>query len=164
MAEGGLYDGEKQTFEYRIVFAGDPGVGKSSIIYQMVEKKFYEELPATIPDTQSITVEENNTIYTYNLNDTAGQEIYRTITSSYYRACNVVFLVYAQDDEESFNSLDGFIEDINEYTKGSKPIIYLLGNKCDLDAAVSIDQAQKYSNSKKILFKQISAKTGQGIQ
>ena len=164
MSDGGLYDNEKQTFEYRIVFAGDPGVGKSSIIYQLVENKFYEELPSTIPDTQSITIEENNTVYVYNLNDTAGQEIYRTITSSYYRACNVVFLVYAQDDEESFNSLDGFIEDINEYTKGSKPIIYLLGNKSDLDQNVTVDKAQKYANGKKIVFKQISAKTGEGIQ
>ena len=109
----------------------------------MVEKKFNKELPTTIPDTQTITIEENDFIYIYNLNDTAGQEVYRTITSTYYRDCDAVFLVYSQDDEESFNSLDGFIDDINEFTKGNKPIIYLLGNKYDLDVIVSIQQAQK---------------------
>ena len=164
MSDGGLYQNEKETIEYRVVFAGDPGVGKSSIIYQIIENKFHETLPASIPDSQPKTIEKENKTSVYNLNDTAGHEIYRTITSSYYRNCNVVFLVYAQDNQESFDSLDGFIEDINEYTKGSKPIIYLLGNKSDLDSAVSAEAGKKYAASKKIEFRQVSAKTGEGIQ
>ena len=58
MSEGGLYEGEKIANEYRIVFAGNPSVGKTSIIYQMIEKKFYEELPTSIPDTQTYKDED----------------------------------------------------------------------------------------------------------
>ncbi|GAB1220676.1 hypothetical protein ENUP19_0100G0012 [Entamoeba nuttalli] len=152
------------TTEFKIVFTGDPSVGKTSLIYQMIEGKFHEELPSTIPESQQHTVTEGNQIYVFNLNDTAGQEVYRTVTSSYYRSCHGVFLVYAQDDKTSFEDLRGFFDDITTYTKGKKPIIYLLSNKKDCEKIVSTEQGQKFAKEKKIVFFEVSAKTGEGVK
>ena len=61
--------------------------------------------------------------------DTAGQEIYRTITKSYYRNTNCVILVYDITNKESFYNLPYWISDISNTTV--EPVIILVGNKND---------------------------------
>ena len=65
--------------------------------------------------------------------DTAGQERFKSINTSYYRRADCCLLVYDISDKYSFDQLkDYFIETIKEKCKKNIQII-LLGNKTDLE-------------------------------
>ena len=65
--------------------------------------------------------------------DTAGQERFKSINTSYYRKAECCLLVYDISDKYSFDQLkDYFIETIKEKCKKNIQII-LLGNKTDLE-------------------------------
>ena len=47
--------------------------------------------------------------------DTAGQERFRTITSSYYRGAHGIIVVYDVTDQESFNNVKQWLNEIDRY-------------------------------------------------
>ena len=65
--------------------------------------------------------------------DTAGQERFKSINTSYYRRADCCLLVYDITDRLSFEEIQNyFSETIKEKCKANIPII-LLGNKTDLE-------------------------------
>ena len=63
--------------------------------------------------------------------DTAGQERFRTITSSYYRGAHGIIVVYDCTDQESFNNVKHWFEEINRYACENVNKL-LVGNKIDM--------------------------------
>ncbi|KAF9590090.1 hypothetical protein IFM89_030838 [Coptis chinensis] len=47
--------------------------------------------------------------------DTAGQECFRTITNNYYRGSHAIIVVYDVTDQESFNNVKQWLNEINCY-------------------------------------------------
>ncbi|KAL7711644.1 Rab family GTPase [Entamoeba marina] len=160
---GSLYDGDVGSTDFKIVFTGSPFVGKTTILYYMIENQFREELPQEIPDSHVFELKEDEQVFLFHLNDTSGQEVYRTITSSYYRCCHGVFLVYAVDDQQSFDDLKGYCSDITTYTNGKEPKIFLLANKTDQERVVTTEKGQKFAKDNKLSYREVCAKTGDGI-
>ena len=64
--------------------------------------------------------------------DTAGQERYRSITNAYYRGAEAIITVFDLGNKDSFNHIEGWIDEISKYTG---PSVYklIIGNKCDLE-------------------------------
>ena len=75
-------------------------------------------------------------------------------------------LVYAIDNDKSFNSLNSWLNEIR--TNGNPDInIFLIGNKVDLEnnRQISKEEAQKFVENNQIkLFLETSAKTGFNAQ
>ena len=63
--------------------------------------------------------------------DTAGQDRFRTITSSYYRGAQGILIVYDCTDKESFENIKTWMNEIDKYAQESV-IRLLVGNKADL--------------------------------
>lgn len=59
--------------------------------------------------------------------DTAGQERFRSITQSYYHSADALVLVYDITSRESFNSLPGWVKEVEQYA--SRKIISVLVGK-----------------------------------
>lgn len=72
--------------------------------------------------------------------DTAGQERFRTITSSYYRGAHGIIVVYDCTDQESFNNVKQWLQEIDRYACENVNKL-LVGNKCDLSTKKVVDYA-----------------------
>ena len=64
--------------------------------------------------------------------DTAGQDRFKTITSSYYRGAQGIVIVYDITDRISFDNVKIWLGEIEKYAD-EKVFKFLVGNKCDLE-------------------------------
>eukprot|EP00029_Vermamoeba_vermiformis_P009686 TRINITY_DN4912_c0_g1_i1.p1 TRINITY_DN4912_c0_g1~~TRINITY_DN4912_c0_g1_i1.p1 ORF type:complete len:202 (+),score=54.64 TRINITY_DN4912_c0_g1_i1:211-816(+) len=146
-----------------IVFAGDPGVGKTSIIGRFKDGVFGEASSAT---TQGESIKKNITIDGDNIElriwDTGGQERYTNITSSYYRFADLVVMVYDVSNKETFEHLRNWKEQVDRYCPDSS-IKMVVGNKTDLSSVVDSGEASSFASSLGSQSINCSAKEGTNI-
>ncbi|KAE9451585.1 hypothetical protein C3L33_16510, partial [Rhododendron williamsianum] len=111
------------------------------------------------------TVEQDGKTIKLQIWDTAGQERFRTITSSYYRGAHGIIIVYDVTDQESFNNVKQWLNEIDRYANGSVNKL-LVGNKCDLSAnrVVSYDTAKAFADEIGIPFMETSAKNATNVE
>ncbi|XP_026684984.1 ras-related protein Rab-1A, partial [Diaphorina citri] len=97
--------------------------------------------------------------------DTAGQERFRTITSSYYRGAHGIIVVYDCTDQETFNNLKQWLEEIDRYACDNVNKL-LVGNKNDQTSKKAVDYqvAKEYADHLKIPFLETSAKNGANVE
>ncbi|CAI8043698.1 Ras-related protein Rab-13, partial [Geodia barretti] len=67
------------------------------------------------------------------MQDTAGIERFRTITSSYYRGATGIILVYDVTCQHPFDNLQRWLREIEENVSCEVKIA-LIGNKCEMEA------------------------------
>ena len=94
--------------------------------------------------------------------DTCGQEIYRSLISSFYKNSSLAMIMYSIDNEESFRHLDYWIKEIKNNSSPDIKII-LIGNKVDLEdkRVVSKEEADNFARVNGIdEVYETSAKTG----
>ena len=96
--------------------------------------------------------------------DTAGQERFRTLTSSFYRNAKVIIFVYDITDRETFDNVEGHHIDSARYAKQSAN--FLVANKTDRekDRKVSKEEGESLANKLGVAFCEASAKDGTGIE
>uniref|UniRef100_A0A8C5E365 Ras-related protein ORAB-1-like n=1 Tax=Gouania willdenowi TaxID=441366 RepID=A0A8C5E365_GOUWI len=97
--------------------------------------------------------------------DTAGQERFRTITSSYYRGAHGIIVVYDVTDQESFNNVKQWLQEIDRYASENVNKL-LVGNKCDLTTKKVVDYttAKEFADSLAIPFLETSAKNATNVE
>lgn len=97
-------------------------------------------------------------ITTFSLRDTAGQERFRTITSTYYRGTHGVVVVYDVTNASTFKSIQRWLLEIDQYCSSVSRI--LVGNKNDDETkkSVSTSEGRNLANSYSIDFVETSAK------
>ena len=81
--------------KFKIIFLGDQGVGKSSILNRFAQDKFEQNYQATIGlDFHSKNVTIDNVNVRLLLYDTAGQEKFKSLIPMYIRDANIIIVVY----------------------------------------------------------------------
>jgi small GTP-binding protein len=94
--------------------------------------------------------------------DTAGQEKFMTITKSYFRGADGILLCFDVSNRGSFDRVRVWMESIQENALEAVRIV-LIGNKIDLERAVSKDEGNELAQEFGISYFETSAKTGEGI-
>ena len=96
--------------------------------------------------------------------DTAGQEKYRGMTPMYYHNAHIAIIVYSITSSESFEAVDTWFKSLHN-NADSNIIIFLVGNKVDLDSErqISTEEGEKKAKQYGAEFCEVSAKTGFGI-
>ena len=123
---------------FRIVIIGDSSVGKSCIMLKIIEEPFENQHKPTIGvefGHKILNIKDN--LIKIQIWDTAGQEGYRSITRSFYRIADGVFIVYDVGSKKSFENCEFWLKEIKNNSVADT-VIYLLGNQNDLEAENNI--------------------------
>ena len=83
--------------------------------------------------TKRVVDIDSGTTVRLQLWDTAGQERFRAISRLYYRGASAVLLVYSIIDEESFEEMGRWLNEIRE-NLGDDIVLHIVGTKSDLVA------------------------------
>ncbi|XP_019861780.1 PREDICTED: ras-related protein RABF1-like [Amphimedon queenslandica] len=67
-----------------------------------------------------------------NLNDTVGQERYKSLTKQFYRNADIALLVFSIDDGPSFHKIEFWRKEVLSHNIEKDVAMILIGNKDDL--------------------------------
>jgi Rab family protein len=158
-------------FLYKIVIAGEAGVGKTHLLSKYIKGTLPENPTSTIGvefATMLIPLPSGSSA-SIHFWDTAGLERYRAISLSHYRRSIGALLVYDITNEESFIACDRWMKDIRDHTE-SDVIIMLVGNKLDLvenngeNRKVLREIAENFAKENSLLFQETSTFTGENVK
>ncbi|ELR23002.1 Ras subfamily protein [Acanthamoeba castellanii str. Neff] len=122
----------------KVRLAGDHGIGKTSLMTRFLDDSFQPTQVTIDQEVKFKTCTALGETFKVQLIDTAGQERFRTVTSSYYRGANGVLLTFDITSKESF-------DDLQEW-------------------AVSTEEAKAYAEKLGASYVETSAKEGKGVQ
>ncbi|KAJ1532026.1 hypothetical protein ONE63_000660 [Megalurothrips usitatus] len=127
--------GSVQKEQHHVVVMGAARVGKSSIVSQFLYDKFLEKYRQTVeelhhaeyslPDGASLTLD---------ILDTSGAYQFPAMRALSIKKANAFILVFAIDDQSSWEEVANLRQLILESREPRVPIV-VVGNKTDLDAA-----------------------------
>lgn len=83
--------------------------------------------------------------------------------NSYFKGVNAILIVFDKSNRESFESVNELINNVRAQIS-SKTILFLVGNKSDLPAEVSTDEAVEKALEFDLYYADISAKTGSQLE
>ena len=136
--EGNQISETDEFITFKIIIVGNSGVGKSCFLKRAAQKKYSDSYQATIGFEFLLMYYEVNGIkMKLQIWDTCGQEMYRSLIQGFYRNTALTVLIYAVNEQKSFDDLDNWIKDIRNSTENEQPI-FLIGNKCDLDKELKL--------------------------
>ena len=159
---------EGNTITCKVVLVGDSGVGKTCIIQRYVNNDYSENTESTSTSTytcKTIEYKEFNKTISFDIWDTAGQELYRALARNFYLNASIGILVYDIRRKESFNSIKDYWYEQLKNSGEENMIFGVAGNKCDLfqEEKVSEEEGKKFANEIGAVFQLTSCKESIGI-
>ena len=156
----------KLDYQYKLLFLGETGVGKTSLLIRFTDGVFVEEnaLPTLGVDVRYkyVTLEEKK--IRLDIWDTAGQERFKNITKNYLHGANGIIFVCDVTNKDSFDKLKSWLIDAQVNVSTETEMI-IVGNKIDLTEKrqVKFEKLKEFGDKHNIEVFEISAKTGEGV-
>ena len=155
------------NYEVKLIFIGESGVGKTSLIKQFIDKYFIDKKLTTIGHDilqKEIYLSEDKKII-LNIWDTCGQEQFRTINQLFLKNAKIVLFVYDITQKKSFEELKNFWYEYVISVLGKNIIIGIAANKSDLyqNEEVNINDAKNFAFEINAIYKETSAKYFESI-
>ena len=160
---------ESKEFEIKICLLGDVNVGKTSIASRFCKNSFNENYINTIGGAyqQQNIVLNNGAKIKLHIWDTSGQDRFRSMTNLYYRDAQVAILTYDVTNEQTLESLNYWLNELNDKVEIDNMILCLAGNKNDVDASekrIPTNKGKSFAEEHNMIFFETSAKTGEGVK
>ena len=148
----------------KIILLGDSNVGKSSIVNCLQQDSNLQRKTISL-ECYNYSIKINKIILRMQIWDTVGQEKFDSITTNYYKTTDVAIFVYSINDENSFNNINFWDNELNNKgdinnksnineTTNKSMIKVLVGNKSDLEneRKVTYKQGEQLCNEKNFDF------------
>jgi len=153
-----------RSLPVKVVLLGQSTVGKTCIATRYVRGCFIQSSISTVGASYlTKSIEVNDDTYDFNIWDTAGQELYRSLTPMYYRNAHAALVVFDITNKASYFEAEKWIRELMQ--SNEDVFIIIVGNKADLEDRRQVDEkdgnsmAEKY----KCVYIETSALTGIGI-
>lgn len=119
-------------FKIKIIVIGNSNVGKSCILTKYIDDEFNSKHNTTIGvDFKICHINHSHKNFKLFIWDTAGIEIFNTITKLFYINVDVIIICFDLTDIYSYNNVDFWLREIKK-EKITNPIVILVGTKSDL--------------------------------
>ena len=118
----------KTIIECTLIICGETMVGKSSLIDRLIDNSFDDAsfLTTMIASSKKMEIILDDVVIQFNICDTVGQKIYRSMNKIFYKRADVVLLIYDITSERTFKQIkDYWLQEIRNYSinKQSKTCI-----------------------------------------
>ena len=152
---------------YKVLLLGDTKVGKTCFLMRYTDNTFQETHMSTIGldyrlKTMKLSSGKNVKVQIW---DTAGQDRFRAITKNYFKGAHGIILIYDVTDEQSFDNVSNWINQIKEEASDNV-IIFLVGNKIDdvENRKIQTESGKNLAENFQLQFYETSAKTGENVE
>lgn len=155
------------SYSFKILFLGNTGSGKTSIINVSNNNEFSHLFTSTIGvDFTNLNVEKDGKLYQLKVWDTGGHDRFQFLIKSYFRNLTAVVIVYDITNIRSYDNIEGIIRNYKRYSDNPNIPMLILGNKTDLEKKREISHANgKYLADKHdCAFLECSARNHHNIE
>ena len=150
---------EEYDHSIKILLIGDDKVGKSSFIKRIMEDKFSNE-PIDINNlenkTKILEIEEKK-IKLQIFNGVENQFKNRPNKNEFYLRIQGILVFFDLSNKSSFTNLEFYLEEIRSKCGSDMPLI-IIGNKSDLEKAVTNEEVEKFCKENDVESMNISVK------
>ena len=162
--------GQQKDKAQRIKFLvlGESTIGKSCLIERYINNTFKENYIATIGmDIRQKRLDINNIDVFLTINDTAGQERFRSLTKMVYKNTDGILVGFDLTKPKTLEQVEFWINQIeSNKTKDSSISLVLFGNKCDMKEEIQVkeEDIEKIKEKYNLRYYETSAKDGTNVQ
>eukprot|EP01111_Echinosteliopsis_oligospora_P014058 TRINITY_DN5214_c0_g1_i1.p1 TRINITY_DN5214_c0_g1~~TRINITY_DN5214_c0_g1_i1.p1 ORF type:complete len:224 (+),score=48.60 TRINITY_DN5214_c0_g1_i1:380-1051(+) len=150
-------------YPFRILLVGDATVGKTSLLMRFCENSFFVENPATrAPHVKTRIVPWGKKSVRFDVVDTCGQEVFKTISRSIYHNVDAVIVVYDPKNPKSFEDIHAWIRETNKFANLPHCKKFLAANKSDL-SEYNAESGEKLAKEIGLPFFRTSAKIDSNV-
>jgi small GTP-binding protein len=145
----------------KVIVVGDGNVGKTSMLRRFVKGEFVDQYKKTIGAEfmeKDVYLRELKQTVKLMLWDTAGQEVFNALTSSYYRGAGAAIIAFSTIDRDSFMNVEKWKQKVE--SRCGEITIILCQTKFDLmtESAISTAEAEALAIKLKLPFFRVSTK------
>jgi len=154
----------------KAVILGSANVGKTSLVVRYCRNTFSDKVPSTVGvDFLQRQDEVDGQQLKVRVWDTAGQERHLSsgVAPLLFRDANAVLIVFDCLAKASFERCSQWISQVRTQVNPQSVAIMLAANKVDKASegrAVRRHEAEKFAEEEGLLYAEVSAKTGEGVQ
>lgn len=154
------------TESFKIIVAGNGGVGKTSFVKRFTSGIFSDSTKITLGvEFHAKTIKLNEKVYVkLRIWDFGGEDQFKFLLPSYVKGSHAAFFVFSITDPSSYFSLDEWANLLR--SQDEKLPIILVGSKSDLNHMRKIQKNEGISMIDKeniVDYIEISSKTGQNV-
>ena len=148
----------------KIALVGDPRVGKTNMVSQLVKNSFNDTYQTTLGiDYNQYEVKIKDTNYTvqFHILDFTGFSVFRELLNNQIKDVNFILYVYDSTNLESFTNIKLWKMSIQELLTKKNVVEYLVGNKSELPEKVVTDKTSVAAMADNLKLKSwsVSART-----
>ena len=148
----------------KIALVGDPRVGKTNMVSQLVKNSFNNTYQTTLGiDYNQYEVKIKDTNYTvqFHILDVTGFSVFRELLNNQIKDVNFILYVYDSTNLESFTNIKLWKMSIQELLTKKNVVEYLVGNKSELPEKVVTDKTSVAAMADNLKLKSwsVSART-----
>ena len=152
----------------KFLVLGESTIGKSCLIERYINNTFKENYIATIGmDIRQKRLDINNIDVFLTINDTAGQERFRSLTKMVYKNTDGILVGFDLTKPKTLEQVEFWINQIeSNKTKDSSISLVLFGNKCDMKEEIQVkeEDIEKIKEKYNLRYYETSAKDGTNVQ
>lgn len=138
---------------YKIVFIGECGTGKTSIIHKYLYNNIDYINPSIAANFFKKNFNYNKTEIEYEIWDISGNPRFKRLSHLYLRNADIIFLVFDINQKYTLSIMNSYLK----MAKIKDTKIMLIINKYDADKYIDTSDFENFSNSNNIAFLKTSA-------